>query len=177
MSTFHQHPENLRGRAIVYETDDDLLADPSWLSFHKRLMADRPIIESMLRRADLVTVSTPVLARMAGRFNDAVRTVRNAVDPEWYRPADPAEAGATSAPSVGATAGVGAGPRILYYGPPIRILDYGVCRDAVDHVAARTPGSRRVWLGADDPDVRSAGLRPGARRAAAGHRPCATRRR
>ena len=145
MSTFEKHPEILRGRAIVYETDDDLLAGAPWLPFHNRLIPDRPIIEAMLRRADLITVTTPVLAKMAGRFNDSVRVVRNAVDPDWY---------GEVAPEVAPAA---AGPRILYYGTAARLRDYDVCRDAVDAVAAGTPGARRIWLGAaEDPNVRAA---------------------
>jgi hypothetical protein len=146
ISTFEHHPESLRGRAIMYETDDDLLSGAPWLPFYRRLVPDRPVIEALLRRADLVTVTTPVLAKMAGRFNGAVRVVRNAVDPAWYGEAAPAVA-----------PGPSAGPRIVYYGSAARLRDYGVCRDAVDGVVVKTPGARRVWLGAaDDPNVRAA---------------------
>ena len=143
LSTFERQPEVLRGRAIVYETDDDLLAVQPWTAFHRRLQPDRPIIERLLRRADLVTVTTPVLARMASRYNDAVRVVRNAIDPAWY--ADPP---ASSTPD--------GDLRILYYGVASRLRDYAVCRDAVDDLARRRPGTRRVWLGSDDPAVRAA---------------------
>jgi hypothetical protein len=150
ISTFEEHPESLRGRAIMYETDDDLLAGGPWLPFFNRLIPDRPIIEAMLRRADLVTVTTPVLAKMAGRFNDAVRVVRNAVDPAWYGEMAPAVAPAEAVDPP-------AGPRIVYYGSAARLRDYGVCRDAVDNVIVKTPGARRVWLGAaDDPKIRAA---------------------
>jgi hypothetical protein len=145
LTTFREHPEVLRGRAVVYETDDDLIAGAPWLPYYKRLVPDRPIIEAMMRQADLITVTTPVLAGMAGRFNASVRVVRNAVDPAWY---DDAAAPARPAPE--------AGPRILYYGAAPRLRDYGVCRDAVDAVAAQTPGARRLWLGAaQDPGIRA----------------------
>ena len=143
VSTLEEHPEALRGRAIVYETDDDLLAGALWLPYYRRLIPDRPIIEWMLRRADLVTVTTPVLARMAGRYNDAVRVVRNAVDPAWYE----------GAPAARDLAG---DPRILYYGTASRVRDYEVCREPVDQLARSVPEARRVWLGADDEPVRAA---------------------
>jgi Glycosyl transferase family 2/Glycosyl transferases group 1 len=135
LSTIEAHPESLRGRAIVYETDDDLLAGPSWLPFYNRLAPDRPIVEWMLRHADLVTVTTPLLAKMARRHNDAVRVVRNAVDPAWYAGAAPLE-------------NLEGDPRILYYGTASRQRDYGVCREQVDQIARSVPGVRRVWLGA-----------------------------
>jgi hypothetical protein len=142
LSTIEAHPESLRGRAIVYETDDDLLAGPPWLPFFNRLGPDRPIVEWMLRWADLVTVTTPVLARMVGRYNDAVRVVRNAVDPAWY------EGAAASADLEG-------DPRILYYGTASRLRDYDVCREPVDQLARGNPNVRRVWLGARQDSVDS----------------------
>jgi hypothetical protein len=135
LSTIEAHPEALRGRAIVYETDDDLLAGAPWLPFHNRLLPERPIVEWMLRHADLVTVTTPVLARMAGRYNDSVRVVRNAIDPAWYD-------GAAAAGDLEGD------PRILYYGTASRLRDYDVCREAVDQLARNMPAARRIWLGA-----------------------------
>jgi hypothetical protein len=151
LRTFTDHPEALRGRGIVYETDDDLLAGRPWLPYYNRIQPDRVAIEGMLRRADLVTVSTPVLAKMAARFKDEVRVVRNAVDPAWYELEDAApnaRADSTPEPELPGD------PRIAYYGSSARLRDYQVCRDVVDEVAAATPGSRRVWLGAEqDPRV------------------------
>jgi hypothetical protein len=142
LSTIEGHPEVLRGRAIVYETDDDLLAAaPPW-PFGRRLAPDRPIIERLLRRADLVTVATPVLAQTAGRYNDAVRVVRNAADPEWFKGAD-------------ASRDPAGGVRMLHFGGPDRVADYELCREAVDGVAAGSAGARRCWLGSDDPRVRA----------------------
>jgi len=142
LSTIEAHPELLRGRALVYETDDDMLAAAPRAPFHRRLVPNRPIVEWMLRRADLVTVATPVLARMAGRYNHAVRVVRNAIDPAWYeRP--------------GAAPELEGDPRILYTGGLDRSRDYEVCREAVDWVAAGVPGARRFWLGSDDATVRA----------------------
>ena len=141
LATIEAHPELLRGRGIVYETDDDLLAGTRWLPFYRRLIPDRPIIERMLRRADLVTVSTPVLARMAGHYNDATRVLRNAVDPAWYESSD-------------AGLELPGDPRVLYYGPVARVRDYEVCREAVDQLTRSVPGVRRVWLGADADRVR-----------------------
>ena len=142
VASFVEHPEILRGRAIVYETDDDLLTHLPWLGTHRRLLADRWLIEKMARRADLVTVTTPVLAAALGRLNDEVRVVRNAIDPQWYAdaPTGPRPEG---------------DPRILYYGGGSRTRDYEVCRDAIDDVARRDPRVRRVWLGSTAPAIRA----------------------
>ena len=134
-TAFEEHPEVLRGRAVVYESDDDLLNVMAWNGVSRRIAPEREIIERMVRRADLVTVTTPLLAERHRPFSDAVRVVRNAVEPAWYArdeaaPAPPGD------------------PRLLYYAKPNRMRDYDVCRPAVDAVAARFPGARRVWLGA-----------------------------
>lgn len=129
------YPELLRGRALVYETDDDLLGVQPWNGQFARVRPERDIVERMLRRADLVTTATPVLADRLRAFNDAIRVVRNAVDPAWYEvPGD--------VPLVTGE------PRLLYFGSAVRMRDYAVCRPAVDEVVARHPSARRVWLGA-----------------------------
>ena len=135
LATILERPEILRGRAIVYETDDDLLARDPGNGLTRRVAAERDVIETLLRRADLVTVATPVLATVAARYNDAVRVVRNAVDPAWY-----------AAPPVGPPP-LGS-PRLLYYGVPVRLRDYALCHGAVEAVVAAHPSARRIWLGA-----------------------------
>ncbi len=130
----------LRGRALVYELDDDLLSTPPWTGFYHRIRGDLDLIERFARQADLVTVTTPTLASSLRRCNAAVRVVRNAVNTEWY---------GQQAPD--------SGPRplsFLYYGVPVRLHDYAICRDAVDETA-RATGGRRIWLGSDDPGVRA----------------------
>jgi glycosyltransferase involved in cell wall biosynthesis len=129
-----EYPELLRGRAMVYETDDDLLNVQPWNGMRLRIAPERDVIERMMRRADLVTVSTPALRTRLAPYNDEIRVLRNAVDPSWYRAPD--------APAVSGS------PRLLYYGSPARFRDYEVCRPAVDLVVRETPGARRVWLGA-----------------------------
>jgi hypothetical protein len=79
---------------------------------------------------------------MAARYNDAIRVVRNALDPTWY--------GLTAAAPE-----LPGDPRILHYGAVGRMREYEVCREAVDQVARSVPGVRRVWLGADEDSVRS----------------------
>jgi glycosyltransferase involved in cell wall biosynthesis len=136
-SAFDEYPELLRGRAIVYESDDDLLNVKAWNGVSRRIAPEREIIERMVRRADLVTVTTPILAERHRAFNDEVRVIRNAVDPSWYEVASDAPA-------------VSGDPRLLYYAKPNRMRDYDVCRPAVDELVRRHPGARRVWLGALD---------------------------
>ena len=129
----------LRGRAMVYEVDDDLLSPQPWLGFHRRIQGDLDQIERLARLADLVTVTTPTLAGKMLRSNAAVRVVRNALVPERYE--------AAKAPS----------PRplsFLYYGLGVRLHDYAICRDVVD-ATARATGAPRIWLGAEDEAVRA----------------------
>jgi glycosyltransferase involved in cell wall biosynthesis len=132
------HPSLLGGRAVVYETDDDLLDCPDWTGVGPTARRERDLIESLLGLADLVITTTPVLAgRLAGLTRAPVRVVRIALDPAWYaaaRPDDPVDAPGD--------------PRVVYYGVPRRLRDYEVARPAVDSVAREVPGLRRVWLGA-----------------------------
>jgi hypothetical protein len=149
---------------MVYELDDDLLSSQPWLGFHHRIQGDLDLIERFARRADLVTVTTPTLAGRMRRYNSAVRVIRNAVVPEWYEPTTAGEgsglgtaAGDSSAVSRDAAFAVAAEPRplsFLYYGVGARVRDYAICRDAVDE-AARAAGAPRIWLGSDEPAVRS----------------------
>jgi glycosyltransferase involved in cell wall biosynthesis len=136
-------PRLLTGRGLVYETDDDLLRIPSWNGNRRVLLRERDLMERMVARADLVTVSTPVLAGRLRPFNPRVRVVRNAVDRKWYEAAVP-------------DGDLPGDPRVLYYGNLSRRTQYGACQDAVDEVRRLVPTLRRVWFGApDDPHYRA----------------------
>ena len=100
----------LADKAIVYDTDDDHFNIRNWNGYYADVLAEQDLIESMARRADLVTVSSPVLAKRYARFNDTVRVVRNAVIPEMY-------VQNTDRPP-------GDLPRLVYYGGSARIRDY-----------------------------------------------------
>ncbi len=130
-------PGVLGNRAIVYDTDDDFFS--AELPAGAEDLLERDLVERILRLADLVTTTTPVLAeRLAPHTSAPVRVVRNAVDPGWYeagRPDGPAEAPGD--------------PRVIYHGAAVRLRDYEVARPAVDAVARATSTLRRVWLGAD----------------------------
>ena len=140
------HPELTRSRAIVYDTDDDVLNYPAWTGFSAAAARERDLVLRMLALADLVTVSTPVLAeRLAPHTRGSVSVVRIAIDPAWYV--------ATTADPDGVTGD----PRVVYHGVPVRLRDYEIARPAVDALAERIPTLRRVWLGAaDEPRVRAA---------------------
>jgi hypothetical protein len=135
VEALERDPDLFRGRAIVYETDDDLLDVKSWNGLGRRIAPERDVIAALMRRADLVTTTTPVLAARLRRYNDEVRVVRNAIDRRWYARPDHLPV-------------VEGDPRILYYGLAIRYRDYAIARAAVDHARATIPGVRRVWLGA-----------------------------
>ena len=107
LTAIENDPAVLRGRGMVYEVDDNLLAPPAWSGFARRLAGDQDLIERFLRRADLVTVTTPTLATAMGRHNSAVRVVRNAVAPERYVASTPAPA---DKPLTSSTTASGPGP-------------------------------------------------------------------
>ena len=140
LSAIEKDRSILRGRALVYEVDDDLLAAQPWSGFDRRLAGDRDLIERFARVADLVTVSTPAVAASFERFNASVRVIRNAVKPELYGPA-PADVALRPL-------------SFVYYGVGARYRDYSICRDAVDSVA-RAGGGRRIWIGSDEPSIKA----------------------
>ena len=139
LTSIERDPAVLRGRAVVYELDDNLMSPQPWLGFYRRIQGDLDLIERFARRADLITVTTPTLAAAMTGLNSAVRVIRNAVMPEWYQVPEPQTE-----------------PRplsFLYYGVGSRYREYAICQDAVDE-AARANGGRRIWLGSDEPDIR-----------------------
>jgi glycosyltransferase involved in cell wall biosynthesis len=129
------HPALLGSRAIVYDTDDDILDYPDWTGLGAAAGRERDLSLRILAVADVVTAATPVLAeRLRPHTRGRVRVVRNAVDPAWYEGAP--------------RPGLQGDPRVFYHGVPARLRDYQVARSAVEAVAADLPGLRRVWLGA-----------------------------
>jgi hypothetical protein len=141
VSLLETEPGALGKRAIVYDTDDDVFSadlPPGAEDF-----LERDLVARILGLADLVTVSTPVLAgRFEGRTTAPVRVIRNALDPAWFEAGSPD--GATDAPGL---------PRVVYHGAPIRWRDYELARPGVEAVAAEIGTLRRVWLGADAPQL------------------------
>jgi len=97
-------------KAIIYETDDDHFNIASWNGYYQDVVEEWDLIRRMARRADLVTTSTPVLARRYSRFNPNVRVIRNAIDPDLYERD-------TERPE-------GDKPRLVYYGSTARMRDY-----------------------------------------------------
>jgi glycosyltransferase involved in cell wall biosynthesis len=125
----------LGSRAVVFDSDDDILDYPAWTGLGLAAGRERDLILRILSMSDLVTAATPVLAdRLRPHTPGKVLVVRNAVDPAWY--------GGSPVP------GLLGDPRVVYHGVPVRLRDYQVARSAVDAVAASVPGLRRVWLGA-----------------------------
>lgn len=129
------HPALLGNRAVVYDTDDDILDYPDWTGLGAAAGRECDLSLRILRLADLVTAATPVLGEHLRPYTRGqVRVIRNAIDPAWYE----------GAPRSGITGD----PRVMYHGVPVRLRDYQVARAAVEAVAADVSGLRRVWLGA-----------------------------
>jgi hypothetical protein len=96
-------------KPVVYDADDDLLSPaPRWNGLWPDMDAAQPLVRRMVKRADLVTVSTPVLAQRFGRLNPRVRVVRNAIDASLYVATTPRPEGKA---------------RVVYYGNSGRLRD------------------------------------------------------
>jgi hypothetical protein len=52
---------------IVYETDDDHWEIKPWNGYYRDVIAERDLIADMVRRADVVTLSTPALISSYGK--------------------------------------------------------------------------------------------------------------
>ncbi len=100
---------------IIYETDDNHWEIQPWNGYYPDVVIERDLIRDMTVRADLVTVATPALARQYGKYNDRVRVIRNAIDPDLYVKDTPRPAGDK--------------PRLVYYGSTARMRDYAGTRD------------------------------------------------
>jgi glycosyltransferase involved in cell wall biosynthesis len=77
------------GKPVVYDTDDDFTAIPPDHLFFTRMAALLPHILDTAARADLVTVSTRVLADVFGRLARRVRVVPNFLPDRLWQPALP----------------------------------------------------------------------------------------
>lgn len=130
---------------IVYETDDNHWEIQPWNGFYPDVIAERDLIADMTRRADLVTVATPALIPYYGRYNDKIRVIRNAVDPELYARGEPRHEHEKQ--------------RLVYYGSTARLRDYagkyatGNAADGDGHAYRAVEAHRglltRVFLGTD----------------------------
>jgi glycosyltransferase involved in cell wall biosynthesis len=75
----------LKGIKIAYELDDDLLTLPDGHPDREKFLAMVPHFEAMLREADIVFTSTPVLASRFGAYNSQVRVIPNLLDDRlWF---------------------------------------------------------------------------------------------
>lgn len=133
------------GKAIIYETDDDHFNIKPWNGYIKDVTPELQMIEQMAKRADLVTVSTPIIAKRYARFNDNIRVLRNAVDPDLYIRTEPR-------PDTKV--------RALYYGGAARMRDYmgfptpgkprkiqgGYCAKAMNDFKDEL---HRIWIGVE----------------------------
>jgi hypothetical protein len=100
-------------KAIIYETDDNHFQIRKWNGYYPDVQAERPLIERMAKRADLITVSTGPIKDAYSHLNDNFRVIRNAIDPSIYTTNRPR-------PEHG-----GSKPRVVYYGSTARMRDYG----------------------------------------------------
>jgi hypothetical protein len=127
------------GPAIVYDTDDLLIGGaPRWNSLCGEIEAAEGMVKRMTRRADLVSCSTPMLARHLAPLNPNVRVIRNAVDASMYTAVAPRPEGDRA--------------RVVLYGNLAKLRDWaGHPSKAVADYRHRV---RTVWLGAERGEVR-----------------------
>jgi glycosyltransferase involved in cell wall biosynthesis len=131
--------------AIIYETDDNHWQIKDWNGYYSDVIVERDLIADMTRRADLVTVSTPALVPWYGKYNNNIRVIRNAIDPDLYVRDKPR--------------GSYEKPRLVYYGSTARLRDYaGYFTDRGKHEggyarwAVESQGDKitRVFLGTNE---------------------------
>jgi len=72
------------GAKIVYECDDDYFNIPVWNPAHNYYKTLRPVLESFLKEADLVTVSTHHLRSQFKSFNNNITVLPNSIDFEGF---------------------------------------------------------------------------------------------
>ena len=99
-------------KAVIYETDDNHFQIRTWNGYYPDVQAERPLIERMARRADLVTVSTGPIKTAYSHLNENIKVIRNAIDPSIYT------TDATRPEHSGIK------PRVVYYGSTARMRDY-----------------------------------------------------
>lgn len=99
-------------KAVIYETDDNHFQIRTWNGYYPDVQAERPLIERMARRADLVTVSTGPIKDAYSHLNDNIRVIRNAIDPSIYT---------TDIQLPDSSEGR---TRVVYYGSTARMRDY-----------------------------------------------------
>lgn len=106
-------------KGILYETDDLILQGSmtTWNGQFPDMAAQEGLVRKMAMRADLVTVTTPTLAKYMGALNPRVRVIRNAVNPDIYKPTEPRPEGDKV--------------RLCYYGSTVRMRDYAGYRDDI----------------------------------------------
>ena len=149
-------PDNLEARGLWAEVQvrkrlglvvdaDDMPAElPAWWIKQHPTQLGNPI-----READLVTVATPALARMARRYSARVRVIPNAVSASWYLADQPRPDGPT---------------RLVWYGAADRQRDYtgrtlfpneraSYCRQAVEDNRADL---RTIYIGSNPLDPEGA---------------------
>ncbi|GEM_PF-727315 len=74
---------------IVFELDDALTLLPPNHGAFDYFQSVRPQLEEYLRKADLVTVSTPKLKELYSGFNDHIEVLPNAIDTQIWKPQAP----------------------------------------------------------------------------------------
>ncbi len=82
----------LRGIRVIIDLDDDLWSLPEYHPIHDKIKAMLPWVDRCLGVADLITVSTPPLARVVeGRGFGPVRVIENAIDLDLFGRVGPVE--------------------------------------------------------------------------------------
>jgi hypothetical protein len=144
--------------ALVYDTDDYLIGNTkmTWNGLWPDYWAHRELARDMAANADLLTVTTPTLAKLYEGVNPNVRVIRNAIDTRLYfsdapRKEDPR-------------------PLMLYYGSAVRMRDFAGYGDTLGKFKGGfaqkamldlKPSLRTMFLGAEPgygPKVRAYGF-------------------
>ncbi|MGC3996939.1 MAG: glycosyltransferase [Anaeromyxobacter sp.] len=111
------------GLPVVYETDDLMHEIPADNLCHDTVAPTIPFIEEALRRADLVTVTTPVLAERIARYGAPIEIVPNQLDERLWAGAPPRPEG---------------GPVVIgYAGTATHLADLAIVEPALLEISRR----------------------------------------
>ncbi|WP_343066721.1 glycosyltransferase [Dissulfurirhabdus thermomarina] len=127
------------GKPVIYDIDDLFFDLPESNPHHREVQAHLPYVEDVLRRARVVTVSTPLLGERLARFNANVRVVPNRVDGKAWRPRPARREGPV---------------RVGYAGTPTHRADLEIVERAILEVAGRHEGEVTfVFMGCVTPNL------------------------
>jgi len=116
------------GTKLILEIDDALTHIPEKNPFYEHFQAMQHEFEEYLKRADLITVSTPYLKALYSHYNHNVIVLPNCIDTKIWKCEPPCEPTKSRLPL-----------KILFSGTPSHVEDFAVLRGAIHRILEEFP--------------------------------------